>query len=156
MFSPLRCENDLFKNMDSYYLSKNIFNKYESFDLNNFKKDKLSECLRCTGVYVLILNKEFGRLIGSTDILYIGQSGGAKNGKGRFIYERLNDYRVGSKNAPQDKRIHDTIEKLILKGDKVILFYKKIDKEKCKIIESELLRQFFEEHLELPPLNRQS
>jgi len=142
--------------MDSEKLLQGEFRLFGEFNLLNFKNNPNKDLFKITGVYVLCLEEKFDRLLGKTDVLYIGQSGGAKGGKGRFIVERLTDYCVGAFSAPQDKRIHDAIEGISRKlKKKILIFYKNIKKDNCEQEEQYLLKEFEIDHLELPPWNRQ-
>lgn len=140
--------------MDSKKLLKGGFKLFGEFNLLDFKNNPNRELLKITGVYALCLKEKFNRLLESTDILYIGQSGGA--GKGRFVLERLTDYCKGALSAPQDKRIHDSLKRLLDLKKVVNLLYKPLSKEECKEVESGLLKEFYNDHLELPPFNRQA
>lgn len=76
------------------------------------------------------------------------------------------DYCNAYETAPQDKRIGDSVGKIKTKvrigrtledvslNNKVFIFYKKVEQYKCRIEESNLLRKYSEDHIELPPLNR--
>ncbi len=136
-------------------LSERGFKEYGEFLLRAFRNEG-AESLRVTGIYVLAVEKRFCRLRGDTDILYIGQSGGAKRGKGRYMRERLGDYCIGSASAPQDKKVHDTLQQLPRNVGKVVVLYKPQPREDCLKAEKELLEEFRSEHLELPSLNDQS
>ncbi len=136
-------------------LSQLRFEEYGEFRVPDFMDEK-PKSLLATGIYVLTVENRFPRLRGETDILYIGQSGGAKRGKGRHIRERLVDYCRGAEKAPQDKRIHDTLQELPPHLGKVVVLYKPLPREDCLRVEKELLEQFRSEHLEPPPLNNQS
>ena len=140
--------------MSSNDLIKRGFQKFGIFSLLDFRNKDNKKIFNNTGVYVFVLGEKFNRLIGETDILYIGQSGGTKRGKGRPVYNRLIDYCIGSEKAPQDKRVHDSLERLIKAGKSVILFFKAVEKNNCEKEESDLLKQFSGKHIELPPLNR--
>jgi len=151
--------------MDSKSLTQIGFKRFGEFNYECIK-DKNST-INFPGVYVFILNRSFSRLQGKTDILYIGQSGG-RSPRGRPIIERMNDYLRAYKSAPQDKRIGDSLNMIktkvrigrILKNpllkNKVYIFYKKLSPDQCKKEESDLLKKYSEDHIELPPLNRQS
>ncbi len=149
--------------MNSKFLIKDGFKNFGEFSSYNIHTRDNSK-LNFSGVYVFVLNKEFPRLNGKTDILYIGQSG-SRNG--RQIFMRIRDYYNAYKSAPQDKRIGDSLKKVKTKirigrtlknnklDNKVLIFYKKISQDKCKSKESSLLKRYSQDHIELPPLNRQ-
>lgn len=135
--------------MDSRYLKENGFSQDKGFNLQIIRKRE--ERLHFSGLYVFVLKKSFPRLKGKTNILYIGQSG---QGRGRFIYERVNDYIRASPHAPQDKRIGEALKELNGKN-KVSLFVKEISPYiECKAREKALIDLYFKDHTELPPLNR--
>lgn len=147
--------------MDSTFLLKNAFQKFGEFDYNNIKNGEAQ--LNDTGVYAFVLNTTFPRLCGTTDILYIGHAGSRSK---RPIYKRMIDYCKAYESAPQDKRISDSINKIKTKvrigsalrskslDNKVILYYKIVEYSKCREEESNLLKKYTEDHIELPPLNR--
>jgi len=150
--------------MDSKFLIKNGFKRFGEFNYEHIK-NKGSE-INFSGIYAFVLDRTFSRLNGKTDILYIGQSGG-RSLRGRPIIERMDDYLRAYKSAPQDKRIGDSLNKIktkvrigrILKNpllnNRVYIFYKKFNPDQCKREESSLLKEYSEDHIELPPLNRQ-
>lgn len=144
--------------MDSTSLRREHFEEY-AFDLNTFSlgKGKHSE-LCTTGLYVFVLSRRFDRLLGTTDILYIGQSGGKTDGKGRSIVKRIYDYVHSYASAPNDRKMNESLKLIESKLEqKVRLFYKQIKKkESCREEEKDLLVRFRKDHIELPPLNSQS
>jgi hypothetical protein len=148
--------------MDSTFLIKNSFKEFGQLDINE-ARNRQNE-INFSGIYVFVLNKKFPRLDGETDILYIGQSG---QRTGRPIYKRMMDYLRAYESAPQDKRIGDSLYKIKTKvrigatlkdkkiDNSVTLFIKKVEPHNnCKKEESKLLGQYYNDHLELPPLNR--
>ncbi len=100
--------------------------------------------------YLLVCNRQIGRLEGASDILYIGQSG--------RLGGRLSDYRRGKKKStPQDYRILETVGNLTSEGVTVSLHVcqKPPDGQSVEDYESQLLSRYETEHWELPPCNFQ-
>jgi hypothetical protein len=103
-------------------------------------------CEQTSGVY-MVRQKEgkFGRLNGSSDILYIGQSD--KDLK----TELLRVIRKGPGDHSASYRILPVIEKL---KRHLEFSFAKVNSP-TKEIQDQLLSEYEEEHFELPPLNRQ-
>ncbi len=100
-------------------------------------------------VYVLLQEREFGRLRGSSRILYIGSTG---QFGGRSETCRLRIYRYP--NGRHAKEIRRRVKLLIDSGAKVTLSWKYVmTKDAAKKQERRLLSQYREEHHELPPFN---
>ena len=149
--------------MNSRFLVEYGFSEFGKFICDDVKRRKVK--LSSPGVYAFVLNSDFPRLNGVTDILYIGQAGGRKK-MGRAIFYRMMDYCKAYASAPQDKRISDSIKRVKtrvrigttlkdeLLDNNVYLFYKALPADQCQKAEFELLHKFTEEHIELPPLNR--
>jgi hypothetical protein len=147
--------------MNSQFLIESGFKKFGEFIFDDIK-NRQSE-LNLTGVYAFVLDEEFPRLRGRTDIIYIGHAGSRNK---RSIHKRMLDYCKAYKSAPQDKRISDQIKRLKTKvrvgttlrdkilNNRVSLFYKEIQHDECRKAEFNLLKQYSEDHIELPPLNR--
>lgn len=98
-----------------------------------------------SGVYILRLNKKFNRLVGESDILYIGSN--PRNGTLHF---RLIENYLRGRGGKTTQRIHSY---LVHKGykEKVSVSWvtKKLEMEK------KLREQYEQEHHEFPPWNRQ-
>ena len=108
-----------------------------------FTNISLVDIPRKSGAYILRLNRSFGRLVGESDILYIGST---FNLNQRFIENYL-----GGRGGETTQRIHNY---LIEKGymDKVEVSW--ILTKDYSRIEKKLREQYEEEHHELPPWNR--
>lgn len=147
--------------MNSKFLIERGFQKFGEFDCAEIQKRKLE--LDFTGVYVFVLDSDFPRLCGTTDIIYIGHAGKRTE---RPIYKRMIDYCKAYESAPQDKRISEQIQQVKTKiriglalrdevlNNRVTIFYKQIAPDQCREEESHLLKLYSEDHIELPPLNR--
>lgn len=143
--------------MNSTTLLNKGFAELPNFILHEFGTSEHKEKLAGTGLYVFVIGKEFPRLFGMTDILYIGQSGGNKNGRGRFIFERIKEYSKPQKGAPDDYKKNNSLTQIQEKfGVKLRLLYKFEAAEECRVREKDLLEDFRVEHLDRPPLNKQS
>lgn len=142
--------------LNSRALKKSGYKCWAELSEESYDDPELNEQLKKTGVYVIISDRSFRRLHGETDILYIGQSGGSSRGKGRHMIDRLSDYLYPTASAPQDMRIHNSM-KTLRERENATLFalYKQLSRNRCSAEEKELLRRFEEEHIELPPWNRQ-
>lgn len=107
-----------------------------------FKEIDESEIRNKCGIYIIKLNKIFGRLKGESDILYIGHT---TNFKTRFFKNYLN-----GTGGITTQRIHQYLikKKYINKTMISWIFTKNYD------LEGELRDKYEEEHHELPPWNR--
>ena len=112
------------------------------------------------GLYAAVFDRRFPRLAGETDILRIGQSGRAvavPDGSARrgTLRERWRSY--WQFPVLNDRDVRDVLRKLIHRGGAVEVTFMVSDAPVEELLEREreLLRRFFADHLELPPLNRQ-
>jgi len=98
------------------------------------------------GVYVIVLkNERICRFKGESDILYIGSATGKRGLKNRFSYYR---------NPHESQTTNIKINNFIIKSEpNITIFWKVIENEDPRKEEEELLRKYFKEHDELPPLN---
>ncbi|WP_017980964.1 GIY-YIG nuclease family protein [Methanocaldococcus villosus] len=127
--------------MKSDNLSNYGFNTWKK--LSELREEDIPEK---PGVYVLRLNKTFGRLIGKSDILYIGST---KNLR-RRIWE---NYIEGGENQKGTaKRIHDYLTK---KGYLNEVEVSWVIHENYREVERKLREDYENDHHELPPWNRQ-
>ena len=141
--------------MNSKSLIKNLKpEKFENIFEINKEEDKLSlnsgiKLEDKSGVYIFSLSEEICRLRGKTDILYIGAtSSGLKS--------RIDKYLKANETQKTNLRISKFCKKLLLDGKRINLLFIKCENEKDpKKLESDLLKEFEEEHWELPPFNRQ-
>lgn len=100
-------------------------------------------------VYALILNQRFARLIGTTQVLYIGQTGRLG---GDSDSSRLYGYRYPS--GKHGRLIRSKSDKLIALGNEIALRWKVVEtEEESKLLEARLLQMHLDEHLEFPPFN---
>jgi len=103
------------------------------------------------GVYVIRRNEHFDRLVGITDIVYIGRATTGK-GKRKGLHRRIRGYLHTTPRRRTSYRVMYWTEKL--GGFEIAFIICNTDDE---AIEKEifLLRNFEKEHAELPPFNRQ-
>lgn len=112
------------------------------------------------GLYAAVLGRAFPRLAGETDILRVGQSGktiAIPDGSTRRATLRGRWRRYWQFPVLSDHDIRDVLRILIERGEPVEVAYLACA-EPLEVLlerERELLRRFFADHLELPPLNRQ-
>lgn len=104
------------------------------------------------GTYLLVLSYAVPRLNGESDILYIGYT----ENLGGNDRSRLWNYAYGT--TDQEKYIWDIVGRLKGRGDSICLYLcvKPPGDLNYKEYEGRLLKDFREEHWELPPLNSQS
>jgi hypothetical protein len=125
----------------------------EKFGFNTWQKinagdtqPSISRLPREWGVYIIGMAQPLKRLMGESDVLYIGQT---KDEGG--LYKRVNIDLLGEgkHTAKADlKRVRQEL-KLELK-----IFWKVTkDPEDPEELETELLRIYRKDHIELPPLN---
>lgn len=100
-------------------------------------------------VYALILGKRFSRLIGATQVLYIGQTGRLGGDSDR---SRLYGYKYPS--GKHGRLIRSKADRLIALGHEITLRWKIVESEQeSKFQEARLLQMHLDEYLELPPFN---
>ncbi|HEO70545.1 MAG TPA: hypothetical protein ENN80_04730 [Candidatus Hydrogenedentes bacterium] len=104
------------------------------------------------GVYAFRLKRAFGRLRGSSDILYIGKAeqDPARN-KRPGIWHRLNNYR--QPNSGSSARLRQ-VEACFGGRSKIEYAYREC--ENPAEAERALLDDYYARHMEMPPLNRAS
>jgi len=112
-----------------------------------FNQEILEKLPASSGVYIIRNKKCFGRLIGDSDILYIGK---ADNKKG--LKHRIKFYFKPGINQRTSKRINALI--LGDYKDRIEISWMIIDPENTKEKEKELLTKYLKDHGELPPWNR--
>jgi hypothetical protein len=118
------------------------FNQWSLFSLES--KNGLLGCLtKQTGVYVIRYEKNFGRLKGCSDILYIGST---INRKG--MWKRIGQYFDPDPTQVTNKRIHEFLKRHI--PMEISFIYLEVPER----LESQLLQEYITDHDELPPLNR--
>jgi hypothetical protein len=104
------------------------------------------------GVYAFRTKTPFGRLKGESSILYIGKvEQNPENNKRPGIWHRLMNYRQNNKGP--EKRLKD-IE--IHFGGRSAIEYTYEICDNPRDTERKLLKNYYEIHLEFPPLNRSS
>lgn len=100
-------------------------------------------------VYAITTDKAFGRLLGMSGILYIGQTrllGGASD------RARLYAYRYSP--SSRDKRIRAICDGLAAQGQVLTFRWQTVSTLfDAQSLEARLLAQSYSEHYELPPLN---
>ncbi len=98
------------------------------------------------GVYLIRAPSPLPRVLGYSDVVYIGQSGGGTRGGRQGIGGRLFNTR-----GP-DELVRHKVEALFSRQE-FHLECAFVDGQDPKVIEAELLRAYFEDHCELPPAN---
>jgi hypothetical protein len=111
----------------------------EYSDWQEWNSEAVRKAPNLPGVYVFRLGEGFGRLKGSSDLVYIGCTTSADG----TIQRRLSDHlRVG--------RFRD-----VQKVGKLGVCWKKLTTaEEASKEEAKLLRTYVSDHIELPPINR--
>lgn len=100
-------------------------------------------------VYMLTLGRRFGRLRGSSNILYIGQTGELGGDTQKC---RLRIYRYP--NGDHARKLRRAVEELLASNERVAFGWRLLaTKEDAEAEESRLLQVYRQEHLELPPFN---
>jgi hypothetical protein len=102
------------------------------------------------GVYAFRLKSEFRRLKGASRVLYIGMCNqNAEVNRHPGLWHRLQNYRQTNDGA--SRRLKD-IE--VAFGGRSHLEYSYVRCDSPREVEKALLADYYERHLELPPLNR--
>jgi len=123
---------------------RTYFNNWKDWELFENRIDGIN------GVYAFRLKSEFGRIIGSSSLLYIGKSEqNPERNKRPGIWHRLSNYR--QYNTGASKRLKDIENKF---GGKSAIEYSYVRCEHPRDIERELLDNYYSIHMEFPPLNR--
>ncbi len=129
--------------------------KYQTFfkcwkNWQGFKTPEISETCNdgFNGVYAFRMKNKFGRLKGESNVLYIGKVEQNLERKRSGILHRLMNYKQNNKGA--SNRLDDIADKF---GEEAIEYAYEIcatprDTEKA------LLDDYYNTHLEFPPLNR--
>ena len=129
--------------MDSNSISKYGFSQWGPFTLGN-KKTLLQLTPAEPGVYVVRhSNGSFGRLRGSSDILYIGKSE-ARGG----MRQRIRGYFNPGPSQWTNQRIHSFLQR------QVAMELRVMPTRNPRQLESQLIEQYVADHDELPPFNR--
>lgn len=103
-------------------------------------------------VYALLLDQRFPRLIGSTQVLYVGQTSRLGGDSDR---SRLYGYRYPS--GKHGRLIRSKADRLTELGHQITFRWVIVgSKDDAKEIERKLLEMHLKEHLELPPFNSKS
>lgn len=103
-------------------------------------------------VYALMLGERFPRLLGSSQVLYIGQTGQLGGDSDR---SRLYGHRYPS--GPHGRLIRSKADRLLDLGHTITFRWAVVeDKETSRRIEAALLQMHLDEHLEFPPFNGKS
>jgi excinuclease UvrABC nuclease subunit len=97
-----------------------------------------------SGIYFLRLKsgKTFPRILGCTDIIYIGSTTNLK--------QRFNEYNHPGPTQWTNIKVNRFVKKY---GHESEFFWKKINEEEIEREEQKLLRRYEKEHHEKPPLN---
>lgn len=99
------------------------------------------------GVYVIRDSKNFGRYQGESDIVYIGSTTSS-----RGLKRRIRFYFHPGQTQHTSQRIHKMLKHI---HTLEISWIRSNAGEDARRIEKKLLNQYFTDHLELPPFNRQ-
>jgi excinuclease UvrABC nuclease subunit len=116
------------------------------------KKDLLAIAPHLPGVYVIRWHKRFKRFLGETDIVYIGCATYGKRRSRKGLNRRIYGYLNTSERRRTSYRVMTWVGEI---GNFEIAFIVCNNDNDAKELENTLLREFEEEHAELPPFNRQ-
>lgn len=117
------------------------------------KKELMESVPHLPGVYVIRSKQHFSRLMGETDIAYIGRATvGKGNSRRKGLNRRINGYLHTTEHRRTSYRVMTWVEKL---GDFEIAFIICNNNNEAIDMEISLLKDFEKEHAELPPFNRQ-
>lgn len=102
------------------------------------------------GVYAFRLKYKFERLQGASNVLYIGMCDqNPKRNKRPGLWHRLNNYRQNLRGGPERlKRVENLV------GGRTEIEYSYVVCDFPREKEKSLLSGYYQQHLELPPLNR--
>ena len=124
--------------------SKQVSQIYKGIsEWHPFNKETVKSVPGQHGIYIFRMaqSKRFGRLKGESDVLYIGSTEGKHGLRGR-----LQQYLRPGRTQWTNKRIHAMAKKYAMEIAWCLW-------EEAGNLELQLLRRYFEDHDELPPLN---
>lgn len=122
-----------------YFKNWTPLSKIEKNPLEHLKK-----IAGIPGVYLLRKKGKFGRLVGNSDILYIGSS--------TDLYQRIYENYLLGRGGPTTKRIHTFLKKKNYLDETEVAW---CSESNFKDIEKKLREKYENDHHELPPWNRQ-
>jgi hypothetical protein len=132
--------------MKSEELSVIKFSEWIPFGINQ-ERQVLEYLPESIGVYIIRTNHLFGRLVGESDIIYIGS---AINNRG--IRRRVKYYFHPGPSQQTSLRINKRIPLISNLEISYVASQTKVD---ARVLEKQLLLAYEKDHLELPPFNRQ-
>jgi len=98
------------------------------------------------GVYIIRSAEPFGRYRGQSDIVYVGSSAGATRGlKGRITFF----FRPGPSQYTSKR-----IKALLDLAERLEISFRICTAMEARNLEKAIIKQYVEDHLELPPYNR--
>jgi hypothetical protein len=101
------------------------------------------------GVYVFRLDHDVQRVLGASDILYIGTTGKGKRTIKAKLTEHIRVRETIINTGSQLQRIKSEV------GTVEVAWVLLADEHGASVFESELFSKYIADHIELPPLNRQ-
>jgi len=124
---------------------------YPAGHLASLKKG--SPAIPCRhGVYMIRAPKPLPRVLGSSNVVYIGQAGGGvRAGKQGIGPGNGGPGRLFNTRGP-DESVRERIEAMFA-GQEFSLECAFVDREDPEVIEERLLRAYLDDHCELPPAN---
>jgi hypothetical protein len=106
----------------------------------------IGELPQSDGVYVIRSSRSFGRYRGESDIVYVGSSANATGGlKGRVKFF----FRPGPSQYTSLR-----IKALLDRAEELEISFRICPAMEARSLEKEILKQYVDEHWELPPYNR--
>lgn len=127
--------------------------KFNIDNLNNFKqiesfknyKDLKPE----SGIYIFIANEPIQRLVGKSPILKIGQTSNLKRRMSAYFRDKNPENLKDIKGRQTAYRL----SRYLNIETNYYLLFASLPIVELKLIEKELLEQYYENHFETPPLN---
>jgi len=132
--------------MNSQDLAKHGFTRWAAFNLAE-EGALLATLPSRPGVYALRWSRVFGRFRGESDIVYIGS---AINARG--LRKRIRHYFRPGKTQRTSQRIRQLLGLL---NDLEFSWVERSDPVEARSLERKLLAEYADDHIELPPLDRQ-
>lgn len=128
-----------------------MYYDYQTYFLNWLCWDKFVDRFDAVnGVYAFRLKSEFPRLRGNSQVLYIGMCNqNPEKNKRPGLWHRLQNYRQANDGA--SRRLKDVESEF---GGRSKLEFSYVPCESPREVEIALLSDYYQRHLELPPLNR--
>jgi excinuclease UvrABC nuclease subunit len=138
-----------------------IIKEYKlGFTITNIEQLSYQDLPEDSAIYIFLLSKPFKRLNGESNILKIGETENLRKRMQNYFKHSDNSKLEDNKKRQTAYRLRYIFEHLLKnKNYKIEMYYKKLspsdlkDGENLKNKEKNLLKEYFDTHFDMPPLN---